>query len=193
MKFENSFEVPLPPNEAWPLLLDVPGIAPCFPGGELTEVTEDGRYKGRVNVRLGPVALTFAGTARLEDVDATARRARVRAQGTDAKGRGAASATAEFALVATPAGTRVTISTDLTLSGAVAQYGRGAGMIQAVAAELVGQFADALRAEIARSRSAPGGAGPQPPEDVPPPQRPIGGIGLGWRLFLRWLRGLFRR
>jgi carbon monoxide dehydrogenase subunit G len=193
MKFENSFEVPLPPNEAWPLLLDVPGIAPCFPGGELTEVTEDGRYKGRVNVRLGPVALTFAGTARLEDVDATARRARVRAQGTDAKGRGAASATAEFALVATPAGTRVTISTDLTLSGAVAQYGRGAGMIQAVAAELVGQFADALRAEIARSRSAPGGAGPQPPEDVSPPQRPIGGIGLGWRLFLRWLRGLFRR
>jgi len=193
MKFENSFEVPLPPDEAWPLLLDVPGIAPCFPGGELTEVTEDGRYKGRVNVRLGPVALTFAGTARLEDVDATARRARVRAQGTDSKGRGGASATADFALAATPAGTLVTITTDLTLSGAVAQYGRGAGMIQAVAAELIGQFADALRAEIARSRSAPDGAGPKPPEDVPPPPRPIGGIGLGWRLFLRWLHGLFRR
>jgi hypothetical protein len=192
MRFENSFDVPLPPADAWPLLLDVPRIAPCFPGAELTEVLEDRRYKGRVGVRLGPVALTFAGTARLEDVDDEAHRARVKAQGTDAKGRGGANATAEFTLAPAPGGTRVTIVTDLTLSGAVAQYGRGAGMIQAVAAELIGQFADALRADIARS--SPAAPEPQAAAAPPPPApRPIGGLGLMWRVMLRWLGGLFRR
>lgn len=190
MKFENSFDVPLPPEQAWPLLLDLPRIAPCFPGAELTEVLEDRRYKGRVGVRLGPVALTFAGTARLEGVDDTARSARVKAQGTDSKGRGGANATAEFTLSEAPGGTRVTITTDLTLSGAVAQYGRGAGMIQAVAAELISQFAEALRADIARSDR------PQAPPDEqrqPSPPRAISGFSLMWSAFTRWLAGLFRR
>jgi uncharacterized protein len=62
VEFDNSFEVPLPPAEAWPVLMDIKRIAPCMPGAELTEVVDDKTYKGKIGVRLGPVALTFTGT-----------------------------------------------------------------------------------------------------------------------------------
>jgi len=92
VEFDNSFEVPLPPAEAWPVLMDIKRIAPCMPGAELTEVVDDKTYKGKIGVRLGPVALTFAGTVRFEEIDNANHRARVKAQGTDAKGRGGANA-----------------------------------------------------------------------------------------------------
>ena len=79
MEFDNSFEVPLPPAEAWKVLLDIERIAPCMPGAELTEVVGDDTYKGRIAVRLGPVALTFAGVVRLEQIDAAGHTARVSA------------------------------------------------------------------------------------------------------------------
>ena len=65
MEFDNAFEVPLPPEQAWPVLMDIRGIAPCMPGAQLTEVVDDKTYKGNIGVRLGPVALTFAGTVDL--------------------------------------------------------------------------------------------------------------------------------
>ncbi|MBU8543807.1 MULTISPECIES: SRPBCC family protein [Roseomonadaceae] len=187
MKFTNHFEVPLPPDEAWALLLDVQRIAPCVPGAELTEVIDERSFKGRVSVKLGPVALTFAGTARFETIDEAARSATVKAQGTDAKGRGGANAVATFALSPIETGTRVDIATDLNLSGSVAQYGRGAGMIQEVASQIIRQFAEALRADIARRSPAPAAAD-APPPPPPPPAAPIGGFGLLWRAFLAWLR-----
>lgn len=149
MQFENSFDVPLPPDQAWPLLMDIERIAPCMPGAELTEVVDANTYKGRIAVRLGPVALTFAGVVVFEAVDAANHTARVRAQGTDAKGRGGAQASASFHLEPAPGGTTVKVQTDLTLSGSVAQYGRGVGIIQATAAQLMAQFAEALKAQLA--------------------------------------------
>jgi len=196
MKFDNAFEVPLSPDAAWNLLLDVRRIAPCMPGAELTEVLDERSFKGRVAVRLGPVALSFAGTARFEEVDAQARRAQVKAQGTDQKGRGGANAVITFTMLPSGAGTRVDIATDFNLSGSVAQYGRGAGMIQAVAAELIGQFAVALRAMIARDVPLAAAPDAMPQAAAPPaapPAAPIGGIGLLWRAFLGWLGRLFRR
>ena len=88
MEFDNAFEVPLPPAQAWPVLMDIRGIAPCMPGAQLTEVIDDKNYKGNISVRLGPVALTFAGVVTFEEIDNVNHSARVRAQGTDAKGRG---------------------------------------------------------------------------------------------------------
>ena len=158
-----------------------------MPGAELTEVIDDRSFKGRVSVKLGPVALTFAGTARFETIDEAARSATVKAQGTDAKGRGGANAVATFVLSPTDSGTRVDITTDLNLSGSVAQYGRGAGMIQEVASQIIRQFAEALRADIARRSPAPATADALPPPP-PPPAAPIGGFGLLWRAFLAWLR-----
>src|SRR5215468_12194072 len=154
VEFDNSFEVPLPPAQAWPVLMDIRRVAPCMPGAELTEVVDEKTYKGKVSVRLGPVALTFAGTVTFEEIDNANRRARVKAQGTDAKGRGGAHATASFRLEPSAAGSQVLVHTDLSLSGSVAQYGRGVGMIQTTAAQIMNQFANNLKAQIGREGAA---------------------------------------
>jgi uncharacterized protein len=183
LEFDNSFEVPLRPAEAWPLLLDMRRLVPCLPGAELTEVVDANTYKGRIAVRLGPVALTFAGTVKLEEIDSTNHTARVKAQGSDAKGRGGANAAASFCLEPAASGSKVLVHTDLALSGAVAQYGRGVGIIQATAAQIVNEFAKNLRAEIA-AREAPasetsGAVAPaRPPQASQPLARSISGFSL---------------
>jgi carbon monoxide dehydrogenase subunit G len=163
MEFDNSFDVPLAPAQAWAVLMDIPRIAPCMPGAELTEVVDARNYKGKISVRLGPVALAFAGRVEMDAVDDVNHSAKVKAQGSDAKGRGAANATASFRIEAAGSGSKVLIHTDLMLSGAVAQYGRGVGMIQATAAQIIGQFAGNLRAQLARE-----GAPPPAPAAAPP-------------------------
>ena len=155
MEFDNSFDVPLAPDQAWAVLMDIPRIAPCMPGAELTEVLDARNYKGKISVRLGPVALAFAGRVEIDAIDEANRSAKVKAQGSDAKGRGAANATASFRIEPAGGGSKVFIHTDLMLSGAVAQYGRGVGMIQATAAQIIGQFAGNLRAQLAREGAPP--------------------------------------
>ena len=188
MEFDNAFEVPLPPAVAWPVLMDIERIAPCMPGAQLTEVIDKHTYKGNISVRLGPVALTFAGVVKFEEIDDVNHTARVKAQGTDAKGRGGANAAASFRLEATPTGSKVLVHTDLTLSGAVAQYGRGVGMIQATAAQLMKQFAENLKAQPAMSRpvAAPASAAvasaPSAPSAPPAAARPISGFALMGRV-----------
>ena len=216
MEFDNSFEVPLPPDKAWPVLMDIERIAPCMPGAQLTEVVDKTTYKGNIAVRLGPVALTFAGTVKFEAIDDAARTARVKAQGADAKGRGGANAAASFRLEPTPAGSRVLVHTDLALSGAVAQYGRGVGMIQATAAQLMKQFAENLKAQLAAAAAAPTPPAPAPsaaataapagapapaapdaptaapPGSPPPPAaKPISGFSLMARVIWDAIRRLF--
>lgn len=155
MEFDNSFEVPLSPAQAWSVLMDIPRIAPCMPGAELTEVVDPQNFGGKISVRLGPVALAFAGRVQIDSIDEANHGARVKAQGNDAKGRGAANATATFRIEPVGAGSKVLIHTDLMLSGAVAQYGRGVGMIQATAAQIINQFAGNLRAQLAQQAPAP--------------------------------------
>jgi uncharacterized protein len=215
MEFDNSFDVPLPPERAWALLMDIPRIAPCMPGAELSEVVDAQNYKGKIAVRLGPVALAFAGRVKIDAIDDANRSARVTAQGSDAKGRGAANATATFHIEPAGDGSRVLIHTDLMLSGAVAQYGRGVGMIQATAAQIIGQFAGNLRAQLARevpSAAAPTpsaaaasaaaaapprqpqhGAQPPVPPPTPPAARPISGLSLLARVIWQQIVALFTR
>jgi uncharacterized protein len=205
MEFDNSFEVPLPPAQAWPVLMDIKGIAPCMPGAQLTEVVDGTTYKGNIAVRLGPVALTFAGVVKFEEIDNTGHVARVRAQGNDAKGRGSAQAAATFRMEPTAAGSKVLVHTDLTLSGAVAQYGRGVGIIQATAAQLMNQFATRLKEQLAQERSAaPASGATQPPPTPPSPAtaanaglaataKPISGLALLARALWGWIISLFKR
>ena len=192
MEFDNSFEVPLPPAQAWPLLMDIRKVAQCMPGAELTDVVDERNYKGKIAVRLGPVALTFGGVVTFEDIDNVHRTARVRAQGNDAKGRGAAQAAATFRLEPSAAGSKVSVHTDLTLSGAVAQYGRGVGMIQATAAAIMNQFANNLKTHIAQSGPALAPAQKTAPADAPA-AAPISGISLMaqvlWNAILRLFTG----
>ena len=195
MQFSNSFDVSLPPDEAWKTLMDIPRIAPCMPGAELTEVVDSETYKGKVAVRMGPVVLAFAGTAKFEARDDSAHTARVKAQGTDAKGRGGANAAVNFCLEPSVAGSRVLIDTDLNLSGSVAQYGRGAGMIQTIAAQLINQFAKALEKQIAQSAAAAtaGSSRSAKPETATPSVvKPIGGFSLVMQALWAGIRDLFR-
>ncbi|HEY9279878.1 MAG TPA: SRPBCC family protein [Eoetvoesiella sp.] len=141
MEFTNKFHVPLPLDEAWTLMLDVPRILPCLPGAKLTEVLGNDKYKGSVSVRLGPIKLAFDGQAEMVRKDEATHTAWLEGSGLDPKGRG--SAKSEFSFALTPAadgGTDVTVTTDLVLSGSVAQYGRGSGMIAEVASQILGQF-----------------------------------------------------
>jgi carbon monoxide dehydrogenase subunit G len=154
VEFDNSFEVPLPPAEAWVVLTDIRRVAPCMPGAELTDVVDERTYRGKIAVRLGPVALVFAGIVQFEEMDAVHRRARVKAQGSDAKGRGGAHAAASFRLEPAREGTKVLVHTELSLSGSVAQYGRGAGMIQATAGQIMAQFAANLKAQLGERGAA---------------------------------------
>ncbi len=140
MEFTNHFHVPLPLAEAWKLMLDVPRILPCLPGARLTEVLDEKRYRGSVAVKLGPVKLSFDGQAELMRVDEQAHVAWLKGAGMDAKGRGGAQSEFSFTLKASDSGTDVTVHTQLQLTGAIAQYGRGSGMISEVATQLLRQF-----------------------------------------------------
>jgi carbon monoxide dehydrogenase subunit G len=195
MEFDNSFEVPLPPDKAWATLMDIKSIAPCMPGAELTEIVDDTTFKGKVSVRLGPVSLTFQGAASFEDVDDTAHKATVKAQGADAKGRGGANANVAFHLEPSDAGSTVKIHTDLQLSGSVAQYGRGAGMIQDLAGQIIGQFATNLSQKIEAEMPADAEAAANDAPTAAPVAAPaqVGGMAFRvmWNQIVRSFRSLF--
>ncbi len=191
MEFDNKFEVPLPVAEAWVVLMDIERIVPCMPGAEITEIIDQDNFKGKVSVRLGPVALTFAGRAEFVERDEQAFSARVKAQGSDSKGRGGANADVTFGLVsAGENATSVEIHTNLQLSGSVAQYGRGVGMIADVASQIIGKFADCLRDQVANAGS------PAETEAAPPPQAaPVSVTSVGlralWNAVVRSIKRMF--
>lgn len=153
MQIENQFELPLPPALAWPVLMDVPQTAACFPGAGNIETVNAAHYRGRVTVKLGPLTMVFAGNLRIEERDDAALSATVKAHWAETRGRGNAVTTTRFALHAADEGTRVSIHSDLALAGQVAQYGRGAGMISAISAQLISDFARNLRARVAAAEN----------------------------------------
>jgi len=189
MEFDNTLEVPLPPDEAWKVLLDIKRIATCIPGAELTEVVDERTYKGKVAVRIGPVAMSLVGQARLEEIDSANRKARVKAQGADPKGRGSTDSVIDFRLEPAGNGTRVWIHTDVKLAGSIAQYGRGSGMIESVASQLIAQFGSALKAQIEQSRSRSAAAA----EAAPAPAKPVSGLMLIARALWDSIVRLFRK
>ena len=166
-----------------------------MPGAELTEIVDDKTFKGKVSVRLGPVSLTFQGAASFEDVDDTAHKATVKAQGADAKGRGGANANVAFHLEPSDAGSTVKIHTDLQLSGSVAQYGRGAGMIQDLAGQIIGQFATNLSQKIEAEMPADAEAAANDAPTTAPVAAPaqVGNMAFRvmWNQIVRSFRSLF--
>jgi hypothetical protein len=154
------------------------------------------------------VALTFAGVVKLDEIDDVNHKARVSAQGSDAKGRGGANATSVFRLEPAGSGSKVLVHTSLTLSGAVAQYGRGVGIIQATATQIMNQFAKCLKDKLAPEHPVAAGAaasiasGPvQPSPSIAsgpvsasvPVAKPISGFALMAKVIWNAITGLFRR
>ena len=154
MKIENSFEVPVPASEAWAMLMNIEDVVGCLPGAQLGEVVDDSTYKGTFKARIGPIAVTLAGTVEFEERDEARRVGRLKGQASDTRGRGGAVSLISFQLRENAESTQVDIETDLQLSGALAQYGRGAGMVSNLAGRIIGQFAECLRARIERAPAA---------------------------------------
>jgi carbon monoxide dehydrogenase subunit G len=147
MLVSNEFEVSQPIDKVWEFFQDVPGVAACLPGAELTDDLGEDHYAGRVNLRMGPVKLEFAGKAHVAERDEDAKRLILDASGSDQRGRGNVEMKVTARLSAgSGGGTKVAVDQDLQISGAAAQYGRG--MITDVSSVLMKQFATNMQQRI---------------------------------------------
>jgi uncharacterized protein len=151
VELTNEFRVGVPVEQAWAVLTDLERIAPCMPGAELQEVEGD-EYRGIVKVKVGPITAQYKGAASFVEVDAP-HRAVLRAEGRETRGQGGASALVTAVLVPDGDGTRVTVSTDLTVTGKVAQFGRG--VLADVSAKLLTQFVECLEATVLGAQAPP--------------------------------------
>jgi carbon monoxide dehydrogenase subunit G len=159
MELDHSFTVPVPPDRAWEVLLDVEGIAPCMPGATVEEF--DGEVvTGRIKVKVGPVSLTYRGTAKFTERDPEARVVVVDASGKETRGAGTASAAIRASLEPSGEGTQVLIHTTMNVTGRPAQFGRG--VIAEVGGKLLEKFAANLSQMITDGGAV--GAGPDSAE-----------------------------
>jgi len=188
MLIRNEFEVAEPVEKVWQFFDNIPQVAACLPGAELTEDLGDDKYKGKVAVRMGPVRLQFAGTADITERDEAARRVVVHASGADEKGRGQASMVVTATLTRASRGTKVGVTQDLQLSGAAAQYGRG--MIGDVTAVLMRDFSANMQDRIERIER---GESPEEYAAQIAAAAPAKGFTLGMRAALMALSRVFRR
>jgi carbon monoxide dehydrogenase subunit G len=157
MKLEHSFEIPVSADRAWTALMDIEGVAACFPGAALESV-EDDEFKGAVRVKLGPISMTYRGKAQFTSKDPEALRATLKAVGRDAKGSGTARADVLVVLRAEGKGrTSVHLTTDLAVTGKPAQFGRG--VISDVSNGILGQFAKNLAERLSESEGEGSPAG----------------------------------
>jgi carbon monoxide dehydrogenase subunit G len=145
MEIKDSFRVSTPIEDTWKVLLDIEGIAPCLPGAQLQEI-EGEEYRGVVKVKVGPITAQYKGAAKLAEVDEAARRIVIDASGRDTRGQGNAKASIVVTMAEEGAGTRVDVVTDLSITGKVAQFGRG--VLADVSSKLMGQFVENLERDV---------------------------------------------
>ncbi len=149
MLIKSDFEVAQPIDKVWQFFDNIPQVAACLPGAELTDDLGDNKYLGKVAIRMGPVKMQFGGTAAIKERDDAGKRIVVDAAGADDKGRAQASMLVTATLTSVAGGTKVGVVQDLQLSGAAAQYGRG--MISDVTAVLMRDFATNMQDRITRA------------------------------------------
>jgi uncharacterized protein len=213
MRLEQTFEVEAPLAQVWEALNDLERVAPCLPGAAISGHDEEGTYHGTFTVKLGPMTASYNGTIKIEDVDEAAHRATLKARGTDKRGQGGANATIVNTLSEHEGGTRVEAVTDFTITGRLAQFGRG-GMMQDVSNRLLRDFASCLStrlgepaaavpAEPTGAEAVAGDAEPEqvastpPPVATPPPTapaaQPLKGGSLFFSVLWERIKRLFRR
>jgi uncharacterized protein len=155
MELTNDFRVGVPVERAWEVLTDVELIAPCMPGAQLQEIEGD-EYRGVVKVKVGPITAQYKGAARFLERDEAGHKVVLRAEGRETRGQGNANATITAQLTPDGDGTAVTVVTDLTVTGRVAQFGRG--VMADVSSKLLGQFVDCLENKLLAGSPAPSAA-----------------------------------
>ena len=161
MELTHDFTVPADIETAWAAFLDLERVGGCFPGATVTEVSEES-FSGTVKVKLGPIALQYAGAGKFIERDDTAKRAVIEAKGKDKRGNGTAGATVTMQLAPSDSGTRVDVTTELQITGKPAQFGRG--VMQDVSDKLLQQFIACIEGELS--------AGSAPAEEAPAAAEP---------------------
>ncbi|HEX3336514.1 MAG TPA: SRPBCC family protein [Jatrophihabitans sp.] len=151
MRLENEFTVPVAPDEAWAVLLDVQQLAPCMPGATVDSVDGD-IVTGRVKVKIGPMAMTYHGTLKFQERNEREHRVVLDAAANEVRGSGTARATVAAALTDTGGHTRIAVTTDLQITGRAAQFGQS--VLAEISGRIIAQFADNLATEL-RSRTTP--------------------------------------
>ena len=206
MQIENSFEVGAPPDRVYGFLLDVNRVVGCVPGAELSEVVDPNTFKGKVKIKVGPVTVAYAGTARIAERDDANRTATLEGEGRETTGPGNAKAKATMRVEATDNGSRVTVNTDFTVAGRVAQFGRG--LMEDVSKSLVAQMATCIKANLESADAppsvhateaasvAPANSSPSQPVPAPAPApattaKPVNALGLLWTILVARIRALF--
>ena len=150
MQLENEFTVPASIDQAWAVLLDVPRVAPCLPGATVEDGGGDeGEYKGQMKIKIGPITASYKGTVKIQEADEAAHRVAMRAQAKDARGQGTAAATITSTMEEVADGTKITVVTDMRVTGPAAQFGRG--VMQDVSAKLMTRFAECLAEQMQAS------------------------------------------
>jgi uncharacterized protein len=199
LQIENSFEVGAPPDAVYAFLLDVNRVVACVPGAALDEVVDPNTFKGKVKIKVGPVTVAYAGTARIVDRDDANRSAVLQGEGRETTGPGNARARATMQVAASGTGSLVTVSTDFTVAGRVAQFGRG--LMEDVSKSLVAQMADCIKSKLetaaapqpvaASGAAAPAGAGATPPA-AEQGNKPVNALALLWSVIVARIRALFQ-
>jgi uncharacterized protein len=182
MELEHSFTVPVPEERAWEVLLDVKRVAPCMPGATLDSV-EDDVISGRIKVKVGPIAMTYAGTARFTERDPDAHVITLEASGKETRGAGTASATVRSTLEGQDGQTHVVVHTTLNVTGRPAQFGRG--VMAEVGGKLIGVFASNLADMLAAEEEQPSDEGSSGSSEAEgdPLARPIEKLNLSLRSY----------
>ena len=199
LELDNSFDVAASPHDVYAFLLDVNRVAGCVPGAELSEVVDPSTFKGRVKVKVGPITVSYNGTARITARDDEAHRAELEAEGRETSGPGSARAHAVMTVAEADGRSRVSIHTEYQVAGRVAQFGRG--VMEDVSRRIVGQMAECIKQTLEaqpQASAAPAEAGATSPaagqvSSLPTPgqAKPINGLTLFFQVLWDGIRRLF--
>jgi len=200
MQLENSFAVSAPPDRVFAYLLDINKVVGCVPGAELSEVVDPTTFKGKVKVKVGPITVAYNGTARITDRDDAGRSAAIEAEGRETTGPGSARAKAVMTVEAGPdgSGSTVKISTEYSVAGRVAQFGRG--VMEDVSRRIVNEMAACIKANVEGGEqqaaavaggSSGGDAASAAPAPVLVTAKPINGVTLFFQVLWEGIRRLF--
>lgn len=180
MKISNEFEVARPLQTVWDFFQDVPSVAQCLPGAELTEDKGGGTYAGSIGVKLGPMTASFEGEATVAP-DPAARSAAIEGKGVDRRGGSRGQVRVEYRLTETGAGTNVVVDADISLSGSAAQFGR-TGLISEMSNRLIAEFVSCLEKKLEAAT---------PEEVAAVTAGEVRGISLFFASLWAWIKRLF--
>ncbi len=196
MQLENSFTVNAPPERVFAYLLDVNKVVGCVPGAELTETVDATTFKGKVKVKVGPITVAYSGTARIAERDDAGHSATLSAEGRETTGPGSARAQAHMKVAADGSGSLVTVTTEYSVAGRVAQFGRG--VMEDVSRRIVNEMAACIKANVEGGHDLPAAAaveGVSPatpaPTTAPMTARPVNALTMFFQVLWAGIKRLF--